>query len=744
MYDMKNRGYLLMLTAGLFCFYSINALAQCEELIWQENFDGTSVDLTKWNIEVSNSGGGNGELQYYTDRPENISVADGLLTITALKENYLGSAYTSARINSKYKGDWKYGRFEARMKLPTGQGIWPAFWMLSTEGKYGDWPASGEIDIMEMVGNKPNDIYGTIHYGPVWKYLNGDTTITNSNDFHIYSIEWGPSQIEWFVDGISFSVIKSTDVIDEGGVSRWYEFQEKFYLILNLAVGGNWPGAPDNTTVFPQKLVVDYVKVYGIVADQEILALQPAYPNAKNVQYSISVIPNATYNWSVPAGATITTGQGTNIISVDWTCVSGNVSVEIGSICGTSTITKPIAFGTISITSDALVYEDQKNVVFSVPNLNSTTYTWTPPAGVTIVTGQGESSITADWGCDIGTISVEINNTCNTVSSNKEIALLSPTIKGPSKVSENSKGVKYSIDSIADYVYSWSVPVGATIISGQATSKISVDFGTLPGDVTATLTNTCGSINYPISVAVTDTILLCDHESTKLDFKGWSGSTFEVMANHKTNANNASPFIGKGYKTDSPWSGIYAQLDHELDITTHKAFSVKILGPKSGNILLKLEKNINNSTVKSEEIAIPYTATNEWQELKFDFSAKIFAGVNRITLFYDFNVATSNYFYFDDLKFLPLKTTSLSSNPFVFSEIEIYPIPAREKLHIKSTNPTANIESVRLITIAGNVVLTKKTNDTNSVIDVSDIAAGFYIIEVVTNKMIITRKILVE
>lgn len=741
---MKNRGYLLMLTVGLFCFYSINALAQCEELIWQENFDGTSVDLTKWNIEVSNSGGGNGELQYYTDRPENISVADGLLTITALKENYLGSAYTSARLNSKNKGDWKYGRFETRMKLPTGQGIWPAFWMLSTEGKYGDWPASGEIDIMEMVGNKPNDIFGTLHYGPVWKYLNGDTTIANSNDFHKYSMEWGPSQIEWFVDDISFSVIKSTDVIDEGGVSRWYEFQEKFYLILNLAVGGNWPGAPDNTTVFPQTLTVDYVKVYGIVANQEILALQPAYPNAKNVQYSISEIPNATYDWSVPAGATITTGQGSNIISVDWACVSGNVSVEIGSICGTSTITKPIAFDNISITSDALVYEDQKNVVFSVPNLNNTIYTWTPPAGATIVTGQGESSITANWGCDLGIISVEINNICNTVSCNKEITLLSPIIKGPSKVSENSKGVKYSIDSIADYVYSWSVPVGATIISGQATSKISVDFGTLPGDVTATLTNTCGSIEYPISVAVTDTILLCDHESTKLDFQGWSGSTFEVIANHKTDANNPSLFIGKGYKTSSPWSGIYAHLDYELDITTHKAFSVKILGPKSGNILMKLEKNINNSAVKSEEISKPYTTTNEWQELKFDFSAKIFDGINRITLFYDFNVATENYFYFDDLKFLPSITTSLFSNPINFAEIEIYPNPARENLYIKSTNPTANIKSVRLITTTGNVVLTNKTNDTNAVIDLSNIAAGFYTIEIVTNKMVITRKILVE
>ena len=264
-------------------FLPIRLNAQCESLIWADEFDGTEVNTEKWTINVDDYGGGNNELQYYTDRPENIVVEDGKLIITAFEEDYLTREYTSAKINSKYKGDWRYGRIEASIKLPEGQGMWPAFWMMPTEQVYGGWPNSGEIDIMELVGHEPSTVYGTLHYGPPYEYTNGSYTLPSgkfSDGFHVFSIEWTPDSISWFVDGELYSTKDPEDV------SQWQVFQEKFYLILNLAVGGNWPGPPDETTVFPQTMEVEYIRVYGDMSGQGITAMDEAYPLARAVDWS--------------------------------------------------------------------------------------------------------------------------------------------------------------------------------------------------------------------------------------------------------------------------------------------------------------------------------------------------------------------------------------------------------------------------------------------------------------------------
>jgi len=726
--------------------FSITANSQsCQELIWEDQFEGSSVDQTKWNIEVNAKGGGNAEKQYYTDRPENIKVENGYLTITALKENYLGSEYTSARINSKNKGDWKYGRMEAKIKLPKGQGIWPAFWMLSTEEKFGEWPASGEIDIMENIGSKPDQIIGTLHYGPVWTFKNDTAFLADPDIFHTYSVQWTPDSIEWFVDNVSFSILRSEDIVDENNVSRWYQFQEKFYMILNLAVGGNWPGDPDGTTKFPQELVVDYVKVYGIAADQEISALNPAYANAKNVQYSLTDIPGATYNWSVPSEASIVAGQGTHLISVDWGCTTGNVSVEIQSSCGTNTISKAITFDTPFITGDTTVYQDQKAVVFSVPDMNNTTYTWTFPAGTIIQSGDGTHEISVNWPCSAGNVNVVIENSCATSNPQLKVNLLTPSIKGPLKVSESSVGVEYFIDSIPGYTYFWTVPNDAAIPSGQNTHLIHVDFGISSGEIKASLTNTCGTLDYTLNIVLTDTILLCNHESTVLNFLGWSGSTFEIVDNHQQNSYNNSTKIGKGFKTSSKWSGIYAQLNYSLDITRHKSFSVKILGPKTGNVLFKLEKYINNATVDSKEVLAPYTTAGEWQELKFDFSSVIFEGINRITIFYDFNVATQNYFYFDDINFLPVVSTSINSPEKNSNKIAVFPVPAKERIFIDILDGDLKMSNYRLISVSGKVLINNKFNGkfTNE-IDISSIQPGMYFLEIQSENEKFIRKVIVE
>ncbi len=239
------------------------------ELVWHDEFNGTIIDLNKWSHEVNAQGGGNNELQYYTSRPENSYLENGCLVIAALKEHYTGPEgtrdYTSARLRTLRKGDWKYGRFDIRAKLPFGQGLWPAIWMMPSESKYGGWAASGEIDIMELLGHDPAKVYGTLHYGGEWPnnvHTGKSYSLPQGNfsgDFHLFSIEWDTTQFRWYVDDIFYQ-----------SQTQWYSsqaeypapFDEYFYLLLNVAVGGNWPGNPDNSTIFPQKMVVDYVRVF--------------------------------------------------------------------------------------------------------------------------------------------------------------------------------------------------------------------------------------------------------------------------------------------------------------------------------------------------------------------------------------------------------------------------------------------------------------------------------------------------
>jgi beta-glucanase (GH16 family) len=239
------------------------------KLVWSDEFDGDSIDTSKWGFEIDGKGGGNGEEEYYTDKPENAHIENGNLLITAIKDGTDSEGnkhrFTSARMVTKGKFSWKYGRFEARIKMPTGRGVWPAFWLMPQDNVYGTWASSGEIDIVEEVGDKPNTAFGTIHYGDKWpgNVHTGDKWIDPSgilaDDFHVYAVEWEEGQIRWYIDGKLYQT-----------QTKWYTkaapfpapFDQKFFIILNFAVGGAWPGRPSPDTVFPQSMVVDYVRVY--------------------------------------------------------------------------------------------------------------------------------------------------------------------------------------------------------------------------------------------------------------------------------------------------------------------------------------------------------------------------------------------------------------------------------------------------------------------------------------------------
>ncbi len=229
-------------------------------LVWQDEFDGDTLDSQNWKFDLGANGWGNGELEEYTDK--NVRVENGNLIIEARQEETARYGYSSARIKTQDLQAWQYGRVEARMKLPQGQGIWPAFWMLGNDiDKTTVWPNSGEIDIMEFIGKEPNTIYNTVH-GPGYsgaKGIGSHTDLpqgTSQNDFHVYAIEWEPTEIRWYVDDTQTFKVTKDDVSGE------WVFDHPFFIILNVAVGGGWPGYPDSTTLFPQQMLVDYVRVY--------------------------------------------------------------------------------------------------------------------------------------------------------------------------------------------------------------------------------------------------------------------------------------------------------------------------------------------------------------------------------------------------------------------------------------------------------------------------------------------------
>lgn len=267
---------LAVLSLALSSFFSPLSHAQCQgfeycELVWSDEFNGSEVDTTKWSFQRGDgsevslpSGWGNNEQQWYTD--QNATVADGFLTITAREETVEpGFRYTSARLRSFRKGDWTYGRMEMRAKMPLGKGLWPAFWMLSTNREYGGWAASGEIDVVEYLGSKPEEIFGTIHYGGEWPNNTFSGTPYRlpsggfDEDFHVFAIEWEEGEIRWYVDDVHY-----------GTKTDWYStaaafpapFDKNFHFLLNLAVGGDLPGSPDASTEFPAQFVIDYVRVY--------------------------------------------------------------------------------------------------------------------------------------------------------------------------------------------------------------------------------------------------------------------------------------------------------------------------------------------------------------------------------------------------------------------------------------------------------------------------------------------------
>lgn len=266
----------LMVKYVLVCTLFLSVLMSCEvdetqtvarftNLVLEDNFstDG-APNPNIWDYEIGrgDNGWGNNELQYYTDRSENVTIQNGYLLITAREEAFESANYTSARLITRGLFEQQYGRFEARIRLPYGKGLWPAFWLLGNDCEENIWPQCGEIDVMEYLGDSPTKVFGSVH-GPGYSGANAETKeyfLENGRfdtDFHIFGIEWGPDYINYYVDDELYNQITIDDVPGE------WVFDHPFYIIMNVAVGGNLPGSPNDETVFPQTMLVDYVRVYS-------------------------------------------------------------------------------------------------------------------------------------------------------------------------------------------------------------------------------------------------------------------------------------------------------------------------------------------------------------------------------------------------------------------------------------------------------------------------------------------------
>lgn len=275
----------------LFLVFTISNYGQSWKLIWSDEFDGPSINTSNWTFETGNNNGwGNNELEFYTNRPENAKIENGQLVITARQESYGGKSYTSARMKTQGKKSFKYGRIEAYIKIPMGQGSWPAFWMLGENITSIGWPKCGEIDIMEHVNNA-TVVNGTIHYANAagTHVSSGTTTNFDVTQYHLYAIEWDATQIKWYVDSkpyYTFYIVNS--------INSTEEFHLPHFILLNLAIGGNWPGSPNGTMQFPITMNVDYVRVYEVVTDVEKVEEVPSevkllqnYPNPFNPETTI-------------------------------------------------------------------------------------------------------------------------------------------------------------------------------------------------------------------------------------------------------------------------------------------------------------------------------------------------------------------------------------------------------------------------------------------------------------------------
>lgn len=734
---MKQMKQLLgfLLFNCLFAGIPVGTQAQpCEQLIWFDEFDGTALDTSNWSYDIGNGcpslcGWGNNEQQYYTDAPENIKVENGLLVITGREDSIGGEEYSSAKIQTQGKVDFRYGRFEARMKLPQGQGVWPAFWMLPTESVYGVWPRSGEMDVVEMIGSNPGQAVGTVHTGMPYDYESGYYDLPSgqifADNFHVFAMEWEPDSITWFVDGVQYHQLTPSDI------GPWAPFQEDFYLILNLALGGNWPGTMD-PNVLPQTLEVDYVRVYNRPDRLPVRGEQPMV-EAVGLKYSTFDVVGANYIWTVPAGATITSGQGTHEITVDWGCTPGDVSLELQTSCDTVNLSYDVAsFAVPTLFGPETVTGNQSGITYAISQASSGTYTWEVPTGASIISGQGSNQIVVNWGCDPGDVVVAFNSFCgSSFTDTLPVLMQTYVINGQASIPPNSANRTYFIDEVPGATYVWSVPADVNIISGQGTPTIQVDFGTTSGVISVEVGSSCGTKTYDFPFVTEESLLYVDFDTKDLEFIPYDGAIFEEVSNPSPSGINTSNRVGRVNKTvGSPnFAGIEADV-YEVAFDLRPIMTEKVFSSTTGVVRFMLDDETTGA--ERLKISLDYgpADVNQWVQLVFDFTGAPSATYDQLRLTYNHGSSSTEFWYFDDVMALPEWSVNTSKVETITEVIVVYPNPSSGLFSVdtKGLFPMGTTYDLEVLDMQGRPVFGQQVIAQGQLVafDLSDQPTGLY------------------
>lgn len=372
---MKNPFQKQIIFFILLALFGFSAFGQdtCNYVVWADEFNYQGEpNPEKWGYDIGGGGWGNNELQNYTDSRTNSFVEDGKLTIRAVKSN---GSWTSARLVTKGKGDWLYGRIEVKAKLPEGVGTWPAIWMLPTDWEYGGWPASGEIDIMEHVGYDFGTVHGTIHTEAynhsIGTQLGKSVEVENvSTRFHVYAIDWNEDEIVWYVDGEAYYRIENPNK-----TYKEWPFDKRFHLLLNIAIGGNWGGAQGvDPNLDEATMEIDYVRVFQQEVPKPVIDGKKNAEPSEELIFSTAKIQGVRYKWSFPGDVETVSGGQTARVTVKWGNSGGNVYLELQSDCDT-VAAEPFFVSTVQKPSgesfEVPLFDEQNNMLWKAVPGNS-------------------------------------------------------------------------------------------------------------------------------------------------------------------------------------------------------------------------------------------------------------------------------------------------------------------------------------------------------------------------------------
>ena len=706
--NIVKSGVLIALISACILFPA-GTQAQNWQLIWADEFDAAELDTSKWSFQYGTGaaeglrGWGNSELQYYTDRSENIFTQNGMLHIVAMQEAYEGMDYTSARIRSINQGDWRYGRIEVRAKLPTGRGLWPAIWMMPTDAVYGRWPASGEIDIMEMVGHEPDRVHGTLHYGPPHTYTGGSYTLGSgsfNDDFHTFALEWEHGEIRWYVDGELFLTQTDWFSKDQGFPAP---FDQRFHMILNVAVGGNWPGSPDANTVFPQEMVIDYVRVYQD-ADASYGAALPL------------MFEDRFYDWD------------TAFTGFDGGQVSLVENPGADGINGSDRVGKMVKGGG-AFSGGAYIRAD-RSFSFNAEKSTMSMKVWSPRSDVPILMK------TEQQNGDLENEQVERTTT----SGEWEI-------------------LTWSVDPSA-YNTEWDI---ITLIFdfeegqvGDGGENFTWYFDDL--DVFGAVFDDPGTPQGQIAVT-----LPLNFENTRFAwaqaFLGFSGGEITVVENPQPDNTNESGHVGKMVKEGGAfWGGAFMILDDAFVFSEEKhTITMKVWSPRTDvPVLMKVEQRFG---VQDYEKPMPTTTSQQWEEITWDMGG---AGFERewdlITLIFDFQAGqvgdgSENFtWYFDDLEVDAERVGTSVDNPGSglpanFALRQNYPNPFNPTTVIQFDLPGQDQVTLDVYNVMGQRVATLASGSFRAgshevIFDASGLASGVYLYHLRTPSFSKTQKML--